>query len=68
MAQVKFEITADIKGSYGDDSVLSREVSSGGQTQKEALKDFIETKLKENVNVLKGDIQSLFVSSVVTDL
>ncbi len=68
MAQVKFEITVDIKGTYGDDSVLSREESDGGKTLKEALKDQMEQRFIEQSRVVRGDIQSLFVSSVVTDL
>lgn len=68
MAQVKFEIIVDIKGNYGDDSVLDREESKDGITLKQALKNFIETKLKENSVVIRGDVQSNFVSSQVTDL
>lgn len=68
MSQVKFEIVVDLQGTYGDDTALDRLESKDGITLKQALKNFIENRLKENSVVIRGDVHSIFVSSQVTDL
>lgn len=71
MAQVKFEIVVDIKGTYGDDTVLDRPMPVEGdanRTLKGLFKEELENRFKEQAKVIRGDIQSKLVSSTVTDL
>jgi hypothetical protein len=71
MAKVKFEITVDLKGTDGNEDILDNLLPTEAQptrSVKDVFKDELEKGFIKQSSVAKGDIQSLFVSSVVTDL